>query len=41
MKPVSALHVQVRAYNHATHGWFFWNWRDHPDLDKSLPHPKF
>ncbi|KAJ1488423.1 hypothetical protein T484DRAFT_1783301, partial [Baffinella frigidus] len=26
--------LQVRAYNHATHGWFFWNWRDHPSLDK-------
>jgi len=24
----------VRAYNHASHGWFFWNWRDHPSLDK-------
>ncbi|CAE7040211.1 exgA [Symbiodinium sp. CCMP2592] len=27
---------QVVAYNHASHGWFFWNWHDHafyPDWD--------
>eukprot|EP00931_Biecheleriopsis_adriatica_P074250 TRINITY_DN48353_c0_g1_i1.p1 TRINITY_DN48353_c0_g1~~TRINITY_DN48353_c0_g1_i1.p1 ORF type:complete len:566 (-),score=118.06 TRINITY_DN48353_c0_g1_i1:118-1815(-) len=27
---------QVLAYNHASHGWFFWNWHDHdfyPDWD--------
>ncbi|CAE7503510.1 exgA [Symbiodinium natans] len=27
---------QVAAYNHSTHGWFFWNWHDHafyPDWD--------
>mmetsp|Transcript_191 Transcript_191/g.454 ORF Transcript_191/g.454 Transcript_191/m.454 type:complete len:431 (+) Transcript_191:1-1293(+) len=27
---------QVAAYNHASHGWFFWNWHDHafyPDWD--------
>ena len=23
---------QVLAYNHATHGWFFWNWHDHQAL---------
>lgn len=30
-----AVH-QVLAYNHASHGWFFWNWHDHdfyPDWD--------
>eukprot|EP00277_Geminigera_cryophila_P005250 CAMPEP_0179420960 /NCGR_PEP_ID=MMETSP0799-20121207/9478_1 /TAXON_ID=46947 /ORGANISM="Geminigera cryophila, Strain CCMP2564" /LENGTH=133 /DNA_ID=CAMNT_0021194669 /DNA_START=36 /DNA_END=437 /DNA_ORIENTATION=- len=25
---------QVRAYNHASHGWFFWNWHDHDCYDK-------
>ena len=25
---------QVQAYNHATHGWFFWNWHDHQFYDK-------
>lgn len=41
---------QVRAYNQATHGWFFWNWHDHEFYDKwdmekgvlergRLPHP--
>jgi len=23
---------QVLGYNHATHGWFFWNWHDHEGL---------
>lgn len=23
--------AQLDAYSHASHGWFFWNWRDHPD----------
>mmetsp|Transcript_66762 Transcript_66762/g.186175 ORF Transcript_66762/g.186175 Transcript_66762/m.186175 type:complete len:590 (-) Transcript_66762:105-1874(-) len=23
---------QVLAYNHSTHGWFFWNWHDHDFL---------
>jgi len=26
--------AQVRAYNHALHGWFFWNWHDHEALDR-------
>jgi len=25
---------QVQAYNHASHGWFFWNWHDHEYYDK-------
>ncbi|CAE7628333.1 exgA [Symbiodinium pilosum] len=41
-------HKQVQAYNHSSHGWFFWNWHDHdfyPDWDfergvlgSKLPH---
>jgi len=24
---------QLRAYNHSTHGWFFWNWHDDPSFN--------
>lgn len=24
---------QVAAYNHASHGWFFWNWHDFEELE--------
>lgn len=23
--------AQLQAYSHASHGWFFWNWRDSPE----------
>lgn len=31
--------AQLQAYSHASHGWFFWNWRDsehHPGWDAQM-----